>query len=433
MLRLPRREGRWLLAILAVGTVLRVAWIVYAAREPQTLIDPSLYSLYAERIADGHGYTLPSGEPTAYFPPGYPMALGALVWLVRGLPGGYHLPTVVALFNLVLGVATIYLLFEVTRRVFDDLRLGLVAAAVLALWPNVIFHTAVALTETLFNFLLLAALLLVVSRPWDERPGVRRLVVFGLVLGASVMVRPISVLVLPALAWVWVRHTDWGWRWAASRIAIAGVATVAVVVPWTVRNTRAMDEPVLISTNFGDNLCMGRFEGAKGGFSLTPECFAGFDHLERPEFETRRNRETTERAIEYMLDHPIDELRLVWWRFFRTVENDHDAVRAAESYEGDEFMSDQWRDVWNWSADAYFFAVAGLAMVGVAVAERRADPRRAVLLWTAVAVGVPPLVFFGDPRFKLPVVPFMAIAAALPLAKLVRSGSKSDPQRTNFE
>ena len=417
---LRHRHDRWLLAILVVGTVLRAAWVGYAAREPQTLIDPSFYSFFAERIADGHGYTLFNDEPTAYYPPGYPMALGALVWLVRLLPGGYHLPTVVGVFNLVLGVATIWLVYEVARRAFDDENVGLVAAAVLALWPNVIFHTAVALTETLFNCLLLAALLLVVWRRWDERPGVGRLVAFGLVLGASVMVRPISILVLPALAWVWLRRTDWGWRWAAGRIAIAGVATIAVVIPWTIRNTRAMDEPVLISTNFGDNLCIGRHEGAKGGFSLTTRCFGGYDDLERPEYETRRNRETTEKAIEYLLDHPLDEVRLVWWRFFRTVENDHDAVRAAESYENDVFMSDDWRDVWNWSADAYFFGVAGLSVLGLVVAERRADPRRTLLLWTAVAVGIPPLMFFGDPRFKLPVVPFMAIAAAVALARCGR-------------
>ena len=423
MLGLSRREGRWLIAILVVGTVLRAAWVAYAAREPQTLIDPGFYSHFAERIADGHGYTLPGNEPTAYFPPGYPMALGALLWLARGLPGDVHLPTLVGLFNLVLGVATIYLLFEVARRIFDDVRIGLVAAAVLALWPNVIFHTAVALTETLFNFLLLAALLLVVSRPWGERPGLRRLVVFGLVLGASVMVRPISVLVLPALAWVWVRHTDWGWRWAAGRIAIAAVATIAVVVPWTIRSTAAMDELVLISTNFGDNLCMGRHDGAKGGFSLTAECFRGLDDLERPAYETVRNRETTERAIEYMLDHPLDEIRMVWWRFFHTVRNDHDAVGAAESYGNDEFMSDEWRPVWNWSADAYFSAVAGLTVLGLVVARRRADPRRTLLLWTAVAVGLPPLVFFGDPRFKLPVVPFMAIAVALALVAATRASS----------
>jgi hypothetical protein len=47
---------RWLLVVAAAGFALRVAWAIYAAREPVGLIDPSLYSVHARAIADGEGY-----------------------------------------------------------------------------------------------------------------------------------------------------------------------------------------------------------------------------------------------------------------------------------------------------------------------------------------------------------------------------------------
>lgn len=419
---MSQRERLWLVAIVVVGAVLRVAWILYANRPPVTLIDPSFYTLYGDRIADGLGYTLPDGSPTAYYPPGYPIALGGVVWLVRLVADGDSVSSIAAWLNLVLGLATIVAVFELGRRVFEDTRVGLVAAALTALWPNLVFHTALALTETLFNLLVVAALLVLVGRRWDERPSAGRLAAFGLVLGASIMVRPVSVLVIAALVWVWARPAGWGWRWAITRGALVTAASLAVVLPWTVRNLRAMDAPVLISTNFGDNFCIGRYEGAKGGFSLTPDCFAGdFNDLERPEFEIERNRETARRGIEYMLDHPLEEVPLVWWRAVRTFENDHDGVRAAESYGADRFMSDGARTTWRWTADLWFFALAALTLVGFALVRPRLDPRRSLLLWSMVALVLPPLVFFGDPRFKMPLVPFMAVVAALAITTVLGS------------
>src|ERR671910_974380 len=64
------RERRCLLVIVLVATALRLAWVLYAAREPRGFHDPSLYEIFAARIADGHGYTAANGEATTYYPVG---------------------------------------------------------------------------------------------------------------------------------------------------------------------------------------------------------------------------------------------------------------------------------------------------------------------------------------------------------------------------
>ena len=109
------RERRWLLVIVLVAAALRLAWVLYAPRDPRGLHDPSLYEVYAARIADGHGYTAADGQATTYYPVGYVGALGAVVWLVRLVPFADNVPLTAGLFNLVLGVGTVGILGELAK------------------------------------------------------------------------------------------------------------------------------------------------------------------------------------------------------------------------------------------------------------------------------------------------------------------------------
>ena len=61
-----------LVAIVAVGAVLRIAWAVTRWRT-KGLHDPGLYMVLADQVANGHGYSYPGvdGGVTAYYPPGY--------------------------------------------------------------------------------------------------------------------------------------------------------------------------------------------------------------------------------------------------------------------------------------------------------------------------------------------------------------------------
>ena len=111
-----RRERRWLLVIVVIAIALRLAWVLYAAREPRGFHDPTLYGVFAARIADGHGYTAANGEAPTYYPVGYIGALGAVVWVVGQTPIPENVSMTAAVFNLVLGVGAVALTFEVGRR-----------------------------------------------------------------------------------------------------------------------------------------------------------------------------------------------------------------------------------------------------------------------------------------------------------------------------
>ena len=136
----------------------------------------------------------------------------------------------------------------------------------------VIVAGAVILTETLFILLVMAAVLLFVALPAStERIRWRRLAVFGVILALSALVRPISLMLIPVLLVVLV-VAGTGWRSAVGYAGAATIAAVLVLMPWTIRNVRATDSFVPISTNLGDNLCMSRHTGATGEFQADPAC-----------------------------------------------------------------------------------------------------------------------------------------------------------------
>ena len=419
-----RRTRRRLLVIVAVGAGLRLAWVLFASRDPQGLVDPAFYRRYAEQLAAGDGYVLVNGEPTAYYPVGYPAALAALFTVVLRTPLPDDLALATGLFQLVLGVATIVLTYVVGRRLFDD-RVGLIAAGIVAVFPNLIFHTAVPLTETLFIFLVMAALAVLLVPDWsEEQPTTWRLIAFGVLVGMSMLVRPISLLLLPAALVAWL-VAGVGTRRALFRVAAAALAAALVIAPWTVRNLVVMDAPVVISTNLGDNLCIGNQAEATGGFVVTDECFAHNQDVPNPEGEVERDAENRRRAVTYALGHPLDEIRLAGWKAVSLFEDDHDGLSAAESYGNDPFLADRTRTMLATVADGFYYAVVALALLGAPFVVSRREPRRLFFALATLGLTLVPLAFFGDSRFHVPSLPLAAVFAATTLSVVLEGRERS--------
>jgi 4-amino-4-deoxy-L-arabinose transferase-like glycosyltransferase len=418
-------------AIVAVGAVLRIAWAVTQAENPKGLHDPGLYMVLADQVANGHGYSYPGvdGGVTAYYPPGYPLLLAALMWGIGLLPGDVAAFDVALWANVLLSVATIPLVFALGRRLASPV-VGLVAAAAFAVWPNLVIHSGVILTETLFLFLLVSMFLVALATPEvARRPGWRRLATVGVLFGLAGLVRPVSLVIAPLFLLLW--WSD-GVARAVRYTAIVGLATVAVIVPWTIRNVVQMDSPVLLSANFGDNFCVGNNPEATGGYGLPEYCFRGLDSGERPEFETHRQSVTLDRGLTWLTEHPLDAAGLVPDRLRTTLAHDDDGVFAALDYGDNPTLSESTSDTLGTISDVLYYAVVVLALAGVVVLVRRggwADRRWQVFVLSAPVGLVSPILTFGDPRFKMPMYPVLAVCAGLALAALLdrRSAEAAQP------
>ena len=331
---MARSEILALAIVVAVGVALRIAWCVYAAR-PRRAARPRL--LPAVRRAAGVGERVPIARRIADRV--LPRRVSARRWRRGSSSRRSPWQTgVVAALNVLWQALSIVVVYTITRRVVPTTSSApaLVAAGVVAVWPNLVLHTAVPLSESLFVLLVLVAVLLLVNGPWEARrfePA--RLVGVGVVLGAATLVRPVSAPVLVALLATWLL-AGFGWRRALAHTAVVTGVLVATLIPWVVRNAIVMDA-ALVSTNTGDNLCMSRRVGGSGGFEFPNfRCNSGpFDDLPRPAYEVERDEQGRRLALEFVREHPAEELRLVARRAVRTFESDDDAIAAIESYGDD--------------------------------------------------------------------------------------------------
>ncbi|MGH9245201.1 MAG: ArnT family glycosyltransferase [Acidimicrobiales bacterium] len=411
-----------LVAVTVVGGVLRLAWVIVATRRPVGFHDPTFYLQYAEAIARGDGFVRPGGEPTAYYPVGYPALLAIPVALVVHTPIPDNLPAVASGLNVVAGTVGVALMGVLGRRLVGPAA-GTAAAAVVAFYPNLILHTAAVLTETVFCAVFAGVLVVLLwHRPDELSP--RRIALGGALLGVATLIRPIVLVLLPAFALAW-----WWWRRRETdrlgrRLAILAVTCVGVVVPWTLRNAFVMDTVTFIGTNTGDNLCIGNNPEATGGFMLPDFCFGDFQEIGDHHVEARRNRALTGRALDWAVGHLDQQPRLVFWRTFWTFAHDHDGLRAVQSYEEDQWVPSAWQTFLGTTSDGYYFAAMGLGLLGLVRLARRPDPRLRFVAVAAVALTVTVWPFFGDARFHIPVSFLLCVPAGAAITRVLDATSR---------
>ncbi len=406
-------ERRVLWTIVAVGFALRLGWTLYARGAPPVdwFVSGDQYSYYryGSDIAQGKGYIgYLTGVATAYYPIGYPALLGALYFVVLHTPIPDNLMMATALLHVVVSTASVVLLF-IIGRAMAGVRTGLMAAALLAGFPNVIYQVSTVQLETVFIFGVLASLAVIVTHDWGAGPpSARRLLSFGASLGLTVLVRPFAAVLLVGLAAALVTQGV-GWRKVALSLALPIGVVILISVPWTIRNAVQMHAFIPSSTNMGDTLCLDRNLDAQGGFR-----FAAHDGCVDPSLpEVPRNTGNTKKAIRFVIDHPGRELLQIVRRGRIMFREDHDGIYAMQTLGGGPFLSQRTVDLTQSVGDWYYFPVLGLAVLGLPTflrLDRR--PQRLLALSGLVGLLVIPLLLWGNPRFHLPLAPFIALSAA---------------------
>src|SRR5439155_18956118 len=131
-------------------------------------------------------------------------------------------------------------------------RYGIAADALAAVCPFLILSDVLLVSECVFTAIVLAALACVLAyRRRGERSGVRWLIAAGVLTGLATLTRSNGLLLLiPFALGVWPGRAQ-GLRHALVPLAVLVVATVVVVVPWTIRNESALHTCVPVSTQDG--------------------------------------------------------------------------------------------------------------------------------------------------------------------------------------
>lgn len=412
----PWAETLICIALFALAMIPRAAWIAYNDRDPQGLNDPTLYDLFADRIADGDGYTRPTGEKIAYYPAGFPITAAALK------KGGDIFGWGRSIFSLkmmngVFGALTVVLAYLLTRRIFDR-RTGIVAALLLSIFPSQVYYTGTSLSEPLFTLLFVAAILALLWKPWDrDGIGYGRLFGVGLLLSYATMTRGITLMLPVVLLAVWFFYMRSRRRALLQALVVwAGIAVL--VVPWSVRNTVAFGTLTGPSTNVGDDLCIGNYLGAQGAFTLQGVCFESDAGKSAQQVEIDRSKEGVKIAIRDVASHPLRMPKLIAQKAYWLLYKDDDGIWAAESYGHDYFIPRFRREVLAFAANSIYYATCVLVLAGGLAFVLARDVRRLIVMLMMLYVLALPLVFFGDPRFHFPAIPLAVVIAGATIVGL---------------
>ena len=344
------------------------------------------YDQIGRAILAGHG--LPAGTPRA---PLYP-ALMALGYAIGGV-GNYE---AVRIIQLVLGLAIIVLAGWLGARMGAS-RAGLVAAALIAFSPTMIFTSTMLYPTVLFTTLLLIATML--TRDLDQSPSPPRAAALGAAMGLlwltdRIAVIPIAVL----LGWL-----GYGLKRRERRAALAVSMVIALLVAAPARWVRSpkpppgasleVTMPFLAKAEFV--LWAARHDTVSVGEHRVVDPDTSFQALSLRDFLAREGRYLREQPAAYAHDYGFEFVH-----FFQPMPDRLKTVNAFTRMGA------------RWVVAIFFLPVLVFAAFGLlAGSVSRRD--RALLALLPLATAAIYALFFTQTRYRVPVEPQLTLLAGL--------------------
>lgn len=319
--------------------MIRMGWILMLDVQPV-----SDFRWYYERgidLAAGRGYSvgptaywpenLPAaslipedeyplnGRPTAYWPIGYPAFLG-LLFIVFG-PSLLIAKTA----NVILYMGVLFFSYHIAKTLFVSELTGRLTLLILSFYPNHIAYNSLLASEILFLFLVLMGIVLLLGlkdRFWLA-------IALGVVFGLACLVKP-QVILIPAIFFTTSLIATIRQKTALKHLIMFVIVHISLgitILPWVVRNYIVFNDFVFISNNGGINLLVGNNPYATGTYIFNEKIVAMLDDV-RGEHE--RDVEARTIAINYMVKHPLEEIKLVPRKFWHLFRADREALSRNE-------------------------------------------------------------------------------------------------------
>jgi len=429
--RIEERPRAALAVVLVVALILRLAALaVESGYEP--VYDSADYDRHAVSIAAGDGYPQSAiaedGGPSAFRPPLYPYLLGG-VYAVVGENAGVEAGRVL---GALLGVLAVALVYAVGRLGWSP-RIGLLAAALAAVFPPLVFSHLALISEPLFIALELGVVACALA---GRRAGGdwRWALAAGVLCGLAALTRSNgALLAIPAALGVWTALPRTSPRSLAAPATVLA-ATVIVLVPWTVRNADAFGAFVPTNTQTGFGFAGAFNDEARdvNDYAATwvlPETTERYgERFDDPGLDERElDAELRSSALEFARENPgfvAEGTALNFARSFSALGQEPEATLADRAQLG---LGERTAPIAKWSARLLdVLALAALALVLLR------DPRelRPWFVWLAPVLMVAAAVWvLGSTRYALPAYPFMLLLVALAASAAWRgrTGSVHEP------
>lgn len=411
-----------MLALIAVAAMgLRATYVITTTRHDRGFYDALYYELQATRIADGLGYTdplrainvntrmLPPG-PAADHPPLTVLTLVPVAWVFRsGLAMRFQMA--------LLGTVTVVLLGLLGRKLGGD-AVGLVAAGIAAVYPELWVNDGLIMSETVCALVVTLGLLAIYH--YLDRPRWPRAALVGVLCGLAALSRAELLLLAPLLAgWLLSIRRIGSPRARATGASVLVLATLVTLAPWFVYNQTRFKNTVLISTNDGTAMLGSNCDKVYSGHGI------GLTDLNvcvptkiPPGDQSQVSRVYLRRALHYIRDHKGRYPIVVAARIGR----DFSVFRPQDMIG---FNAGEGRKRWITVAGLVFwYPLAVLAVAGVVLLKRRGAAWWPMVAPAVVVVGSA-FASYGQTRFRISLEPSIVVLSAIALVAVVPRAVRS--------
>ncbi len=410
-------------ALVVLAFVLRLAAV--GVVDFHATNDPADYIRMGKSIA--HDAAFPPSSyaagPTATRAPLFPIVVGG-VFAVTG-----DSVTAVRIVGALLG-AIVALLTGLLATQLWGRRVGVIALGLAAIAPPLILLSVTLMTETLFSALALAAIVLVLHI--RERPSTSAVVGVGVLTGLATLARPNGAILLAIVLIALWRRPLLSPR-SLAMPALALLAAVLVLAPWTIRNARELHAFVPVTTS-GWITASGMFNETTRTDTRYPAAWRvpGADPevariIERyaPQGEVVVTEQLREHSLDFLSEHPLFPLEAEARNLLRFLHiTDFELARIGlrsiglESWPGP-YMA------------ASFLMLLLLAVGGIVAGGLRAGPW---WLWVLPVLLLASVALVGTGlRYRTPSDPFVILLAAFAIERLFalreRRRTQSEPDR----
>ncbi len=404
------------LAIFAIAFAVRLIYLWDVGGNPLynfPVGDGREYYDWAGRIADGAWV----GEGVFYQAPLYPYFLA----VIRA--AGFHGFTGIFVVQSFLGAIGCGCVFLAGAKFFSR-RVGEIAGFLVAFYAPSIFYDGVLQKATL-DFFFMSVLLALLALSLDA-PAVWKWIVIGALLGFLSLTRENALILVPAVAvWLVVYFRDRAWRRRLPWLGALAAGLVVILMPVAIRNLAVGGDFALTTSQMGPNFYIGNNPNSTGTYvALLPArgdpIYEKQDATELAEHATGRTLTPSEvsrfwmgRALDYIRREPFQWLGLmlrktaIFWQSFEVPDQE------------DCYIYQMYSPVLRILGYVFQFGlICPLAVLGI-ILTWRGRRRLWVLYALTLIFAASVIAFYIFARYRLAIVPILAIFAAACIAEIV--------------
>lgn len=375
------REHYLIISIFLLAFIIRLVFVLKSSDIPEG--DAYIYDRLAVSLSQGEGYVNTDGTAHSLYPPFYPFFL-SVIYRFFG-----HSYTAVRIVQSIIGAFSCILIYLIGKRIYG-FAIGAIAVGISLCYLPFIMSAKLLLTELVFTFLLLLVILYLLKIQ-EEPQRLKHCIMLGLVLGIALLTKSIMIFfpffIIPLLIYLKKHYLDN----LKSSIVLMSFFILSIS-PWIIRNYNIYHRFVPVSAHSGLGL-YSSYRPAGGIFGMNA---AGDDPVvieaNKISSPAARSDFLTKKTLEFIADNPREVLLLEFKKILYF------------------WAPFDWEIVGGRWFNFVYVGMLPFFALGFIMAFKQLRKNYPILL-PVIYFQIMTLIFYGSPRFRLPVEPYLFILA----------------------